>query len=400
MSKGNVLLTGGSGFIASHILDVLLQSSYHVVVTVRSVEKGQAVVTSLPVEFQPFVLFSIVDDVACQGAFDHVLQQSVAEGRPFDYAIHTASPYQASVQDPVRDFLDPAIRGTTGLLKSIHKLAQTSPPTIKRVVLLSSSAAMLNPAKHAAVYDESFWRPVTWAEAQLPQNAYEASKVYAERAAWAFVNGSDDLETASETFNLPQGNAGRVTSFDLAVVNCTYTFGPVQRWLTRLDQVNSSNHRIRDLLMGTWKKPVDGNAERTGMPPTRPVFTWVDVRDVARAIFKAMEISGAGGRRFYVVGGHFSNGRIAGIVRNTLEAELEKKKTDLAETQKLLVADRVPPAEDTPDDLPRDVYNFDRRRATEVLSIGSYYSLEESVLDTALSLLDIESAATSRRGGA
>ncbi|CAK7224955.1 methylglyoxal reductase (NADPH-dependent) gre2 [Sporothrix curviconia] len=401
MSKGHVLLTGGSGFIASHILDELLQSSYNVTITVRSAEKGEAVVASLPEEQRPRVFFAIVDDVARPGAFDDVLRQSVAEGRPFDCAIHTASPYQVRVQDTARDLLEPAICGTTSLLQSIHALAQTSqqPPTIKRVVLLSSSAAMLNPARHRAVYDESAWRPVTWAEAQLPQNAYEASKVYSERAAWAFVNGGltldpgggdtlgkdiHRLETASETCDQPGGNASRFTSFDLTVVNCTFTFGPVQRWLTRLDQVNASNQRVRDLVQGAWKTKTMTWSSMM-MPPTRPVFTWVDVRDVARAMVRAVQVPEAGGRRFYVVGGHFSNGRLAGILREKLQAELERKAT-----RKTFVADNIPPPEDTADDLPHDVYGFDRRRADEVLGIGSYYTLEESVLDTAVSLLAVE----------
>ncbi|CAK7212236.1 methylglyoxal reductase (NADPH-dependent) gre2 [Sporothrix bragantina] len=371
-------------------------NSFDVTFTVRSPEKGEAVLASLPKEVRSRVSYGVVDDVARPAAFDDVLKQLSASGRPLDYVIHTASPYQVRVQDPVRDLLEPAIRGTTSLLQSIHALAQThlQTHTIKRVVLLSSSAAMLNPAQHRAVYDESAWRPVTWAEAQLPQNAYEASKVYSERAAWAFVNGGHSmrgetlgedvhhLETASETFNHPGGNASRFTSFDLAVVNCTFTFGPVQRWLTKSDQVNASNQRIHDVLQGVWKEQ--------RMPPTRPVFTWVDVRDVARAMVRAIEVPEAGGRRFYVVGGHFSNGRLAGILRDKLQAEFEEKMPMLAEVNKTLVVDSIPPPEETPDDLPHDVYKFDRRRASKVLGIEAYHTLEESVLDTAVSLLALE----------
>ncbi len=37
MSKGAVLVSGASGYIASHIIKELLQRDYHVVGTIRSV---------------------------------------------------------------------------------------------------------------------------------------------------------------------------------------------------------------------------------------------------------------------------------------------------------------------------------------------------------------------------
>ncbi len=92
---------------------------------------------------------------------------------PFDYVVHTASPYHFNIQDAVKDFLDPAIKGTTGILRSIKSFA----PEVKRVVVTSSSAAMLNPNKHEKIYDETKWAPMTWDEAVKPENAYRASKV-------------------------------------------------------------------------------------------------------------------------------------------------------------------------------------------------------------------------------
>lgn len=92
---------------------------------------------------------------------------------PFDFIIHTASPYQVHFDDPVRDCLDPAIKGTTGILKSAKAFA----PTVKRVVITSSSAAVLNPPNHRKVYDETSWSEVTWEQAMDPMHTYRASKV-------------------------------------------------------------------------------------------------------------------------------------------------------------------------------------------------------------------------------
>ena len=162
-------------------------------------------------------------------------------------------------------------------------------------------------------------------------------------------------------------------NFELATINCTYTFGPLQRNLCRLDDVNTSNQRIRDLILGRMKHRI---------APTAPVFTWVDVRDVALAHVRAMTVPEAAGKRFYVVGGHFSNKRIADIIRVArpeLDAEL--------------------PPTDAADDLPADVYRFDNGRSREVLGI-QYRDLETSVLDTVDSMLALAAkVALSTDGG-
>lgn len=93
---------------------------------------------------------------------------------PFHYVIHTASPYKLRWDDPVKDCLDPAIKGTTGLLAAVHAHA----PTVRRVVITSSSAAMLNLPKHLPIYDESCWANVTWEQAVNDQeHTYRGSKV-------------------------------------------------------------------------------------------------------------------------------------------------------------------------------------------------------------------------------
>lgn len=151
-------------------------------------------------------------------------------------------------------------------------------------------------------------------------------------------------------------------SFDLATVCNTYTFGPVQRQLPTLDAINTSNQRIRDLVLGRM---------RGGLEPTAPVFTWVDVRDVALAHVRAITRPAAGGRRFYVVGGYFSNKKLADIIRARYPG----------------LAGVLPDEGSVEDDFPADVYGFDNSRSREVLGI-EYRGLEEGVADTVESILE------------
>ncbi|KAI1778774.1 ketoreductase [Hypoxylon cercidicola] len=333
-TNGKVLVTGGSGFIASHVIDVLLDGGFEIVTTARSNEKGKRIVESVESAQRGRISYVVIDNIANNGAIDAALETEP----PFDYVVHTASPYHLNVQDPVKDFLDPAIKGTTGLLRSIKEHA----PSVKRVVITSSGAAIINPMNHPKIYDETHWAPWTWEDALVPQKTYMASKVLSEKAAWAFMDAEKP-------------------HFDLAVINCTFTYGPVQRNLHSLEAMNTSNHRIRDMMQGKMKE---------GLPPTAPVFTFVDVRDVAVAHLKAMTVPEAGGNRFYIVGGHFSNKRIADVIRKSF--------SDLA--------GGLPP--EAQDDLPADVYGFDASKSKTILGL-EYTGFEKSVKDTVQSILDL-----------
>lgn len=88
--------------------------------------------------------------------------------------IHTASPYHFNLENPIRDFIDPAVKGTTGILHSVKKYAPTS---VKRIVLLSSIATIVNPPNHPDVYTEEIYGETTWEQAISGTGSYRASKV-------------------------------------------------------------------------------------------------------------------------------------------------------------------------------------------------------------------------------
>jgi len=98
------------------------------VATVRSTQKGQTILDNHKNVPKDKLDFTIVEDIAQPGAFDEAVQSNP----PFDAVVHTASPFHFNVTDTKKDLLDPAIIGTTGILKSIKQHA----PTVKRVVYL------------------------------------------------------------------------------------------------------------------------------------------------------------------------------------------------------------------------------------------------------------------------
>lgn len=95
-------------------------------------------------------------------------------GGPFGCVIHSASPFHDNFLNPVNEILEPAINGTTGLLNAI----KTYSSSVRRVIVTSSFAAIVNPDQPPKIYDESSWNPVTWKEAITDRaKTYRGSKV-------------------------------------------------------------------------------------------------------------------------------------------------------------------------------------------------------------------------------
>ncbi|KAI8264562.1 Ketoreductase azaE [Colletotrichum sp. SAR11_239] len=131
-----VLLTGGSGFIALHVLRTLLERGHSVVTTVRNQTKAEEVKAVFPGYSNDALSFVFVPDVGKLNAFDDVVQSSP----PFEAVIHTASPFSFSVADVQQDLLDPALNGTINILHAIKKSASY----VKRVVGIIRNYEMFN----------------------------------------------------------------------------------------------------------------------------------------------------------------------------------------------------------------------------------------------------------------
>lgn len=88
-------MTGGSGFIAAHVLDILLKHGHSVVTTVRSQEKASKIKDAHAKYGKDKLDFAIVEDIAKEGAFD----KAIISQPPFEAVIHTASPFHFNVTD-------------------------------------------------------------------------------------------------------------------------------------------------------------------------------------------------------------------------------------------------------------------------------------------------------------
>ena len=204
---------------------------------------------------------------------------------------------------------------------------------------------MVNPSKGnrpGYTYSEKDWDPITEEEAiQNPTSGYRASKTFAERASWEFLEKEKP-------------------NFTITTMCPPFVFGPIVHYLQSLDSLNTSNQRIAAMMTGKAKKE---------LPPTH-IFIWTDVRDLALAHVKAAELPEAANQRFFVTAGYFSNEEIADIIRANfpeLKDELPVKGTKGGE-------------------YPEDgVFQYDNSRVKEVLGI-EFRTLKECIVDSVKSL--------------
>jgi len=263
-----VLVTGGSGFIASHTILQLVGAGYQVRTTVRSLSREGDVRAMLkgggiePSERLQFVAGDLMSDAGWPAAVSGC-----------EYVLHLASPFPASVPKDENELIVPARDGALRVLRAARDAG------VKRVVLTSSFAAIgygqppREPgpvrggpgAPQEAPFTEKDWTNPDGADV-MP---YTKSKTLAERAAWDFI---------------AHDGAG----LELSVVNPVAVFGPVL----------GPDYATSILLV---QRMMDGTMP--GVP--RMCFGVVDVRDVADLHLKAMTNPAAKGERFLAVAGDF-----------------------------------------------------------------------------------------------
>lgn len=250
MSK--ILVTGGSGFVGSHVVTKLLKEGHQVRTTVRSAGREAEVRTMLrneDVEFDQELSFSQADLTD-----DHGWAAAVTG---CEYVLHVASPFPQIAPENEDDLIVPARDGTLRVLRAARDAG------VKRVVLTSSFAAIgYGHTNYDKVFNEDDWTDPNGPDMQ----PYIKSKVLAEQAAWDFIEREGG-------------------SLEMSVINPVGIFGPILG-----PDISASIAFIKQLL--------------EGIPPLPGLyFGMVDVRDLADLHILAMTTDAAKGQRFIGVSG-------------------------------------------------------------------------------------------------
>lgn len=246
-----VLVTGATGYVAGWLVKHLLEEGLTVHAAVRNPDRKDKVAHLDGMAAKsPGSIKYFQADLLHDGAYD-----SAMNGCELVY--HTASPFILKYDDPQKDLVDPAVRGTRNVLESANRTA-----SVKRVVVTSSCAAIygdnidLQQTKNG-VFTEDDWNT----SSTLQHQSYSYSKVMAEKAAWEI--------------------AKQQNRWDLVVVNPSLVIGPG----TNAQATSASFDIARQMGDGTMKMGAPGFH-----------IGAVDVRDVAEVHYRAGFTPTASGR--------------------------------------------------------------------------------------------------------
>jgi nucleoside-diphosphate-sugar epimerase len=268
-----VLVTGGSGFLASHLVQELLSRGHHVRTTVRSLANQVKVAPLRELSRRyPGCLQVFEADLLREGSFDEAMAGC-------GVVFHVASPFLVveQIKDGRRELLEPIVGGMRNILATIDRT-----PSVRRLVHTSSVGAIFGDyvdvltMPNRTLTEDHFNTTST-----LENNPFNFTKTVAEHEAW---NSAIDQDRWS-----------------LVVMNPGIMLGP-----SFTPASNSGSLFLLDkLLSGTYFY---------GAPNFSVVVA--DVRDAAVAHANAAENVAAHGRYIVAHPETVSFSQISGIVRD------------------------------------------------------------------------------------
>jgi nucleoside-diphosphate-sugar epimerase len=251
-----VMVTGGSGYLASWVIRMLLERGMMVVATVRDpMDSAKTGHLQELANGSAGTLKLFKADLLEAGSFDEPMKDS-------ELVIHTASPFILTMpRNAENELIKPARTGTRNVLEAAKRSA-----TVKRVVLTSSVVAIYGDNVNIASTQRGVFTEMDWnTSGSAEHQPYAYSKTIAEKEAWTISKEQD--------------------RWDLVVINPGWIMGPS---LTKRTDSASIKTMI-EFGNGTYKN---------GVP--RLWNGVVDVRDVAEAHIRAGFAPEASGRHIVV----------------------------------------------------------------------------------------------------
>lgn len=274
-----VFVSGFTGYIALHIVKQLLEKGYTVIGSGRTEAKSEKYAKTINNSNFSYVAVAQLSD---DGAFDKVFQ----DHPEIELVFHVASPVTFNPEDPERDVLLPAIKGTTGIMESISKYGKN----VKRLVITSSYSAHNSPDDHyghpTRVVTEDMISTLTYERAKtVPSTTYWGSKKFADRASWEYMEEHKP-------------------HFELSTVSPLWCYGPQAYDEFAKDPVST---------LAILKSYIDHKETDGAFQFDEGSFS--DVRDIARLQIFAAESEKAAGQRLLLSGGKFDASTILAVVR-------------------------------------------------------------------------------------
>lgn len=247
-----ILVTGGTGYIASWIIKNLLEKGFDVRATVRDKSNSEKFKHLTDIAENSTGKLTIFEaDLLKADSFREAMKDC-------ELVFHTASPFKISgIKDAQTELIKPALNGTHNVLKSAKENS-----SVKRIVLTASVVSMHGDAADMRETENGIFTDKDWNTTSTETHRpYSYSKTIAEKEAWKITKTQDQ--------------------FDLVTVHPGFVLGPS---LTKRKDSASIDFMV-SLLNGKYK---------TGVPEL--TLGIVDIRDLANVHIAAAFNPAAEGR--------------------------------------------------------------------------------------------------------
>jgi nucleoside-diphosphate-sugar epimerase len=264
-----VLITGGTGHVGFKVIVDTLERGYSVRAAIRDSSKSAEILATKSIKaLNPGdrLSFIVVPNITADGAYDEAV-------RGVKFVIHIASPLAKATIQPDKyetELINPAIKGTVGMLKSAHRMSG-----IKRVVITASCVSIVPTMAILGgsddVFDESSQAdalPAPYPHVFVP---YCSSKILAYKATNDFI-------------------ANEKPAFDVVSLMPSYIIGK--------NELVTDPKNITDGTNGLAFGQILGNKNPDGLSGCS-----VHVNDVSKAHVLALESSIPGNSHFILNSG-------------------------------------------------------------------------------------------------
>ncbi|GMH26225.1 hypothetical protein Nepgr_028068 [Nepenthes gracilis] len=239
-------VTGGTGFLASHLVKSLLEKGHTVRTTVRNPGDMEKVGFLWEMKGAKERLKIMKADLIEEGSFDEAI-------RGVDGVFHAASPVLVPRDENIhKTLVEPCVKGTMNVLNACMRAV-----SVKRIVMTSSCSAIRyrDDAHRISPLNESHWSDPEYCKRFNLYYAY--AKTIAEAAAWEAAKGS---------------------GLDLVVVNPSFVVGAMGEYPNQTIGFVHVDDVIAAHILAMEERKVSGRLICSG-----PVAHWSEIMDMLKA---------------------------------------------------------------------------------------------------------------------
>lgn len=253
-------IIGGAGYIGSHVTKKFLEKGFQVKVSVTDISDTK--------KYEHLNLLEGVENLEIEAVKVEDKKALSEFIKDCEILVHGGTPFQLNVEDPVKDLLDPTIKGTENFLNVVKDA-----PDVKKVVFIASVAA----------YNTVFPMPIPerdpdhiYSETDPPffhpeSHPYAQAKYHADQAVRNYLNDHPDL------------------SFEIVTVSPVLVVG--KSLSSRQDSTSVGFQYLTKNQIKPdpfWEMLFENDVE----------WAMVDVTDVAESVYRAATLNGLHGKNY------------------------------------------------------------------------------------------------------